>query len=195
MLLSIAHRGMLPFESRTARHRSGSPSPPHPPTRKENHITKKTKTTKTTTESTPEQKPPELMPRQKYEQQLQQILDAWPEKALKLLEADVLALEAPEGARKIKPQTSERTLRTLRTAAAGAVKDWVVLPSRPPAAVMSRQKPNKESIERAEQRRRIEKSYVYTVDMRRIINEDRQRAGLPPLPPPEDEALTSDKQE
>ena len=35
-------------------------------------------------------------------------------------------------------------------------------------------------MERTEQIRRIEKSHTHKVDMRRIINEDRERAGLAP---------------
>ena len=130
-------------------------------------------------------------PGQKYEKQLQQVLDDWAEKALEILAEDIRTLDRPESVREIRPQTSERTLRTLRTAAAGAVKDWVQLPSRPKPAEFSLPPPSKESIERAEQRRRIEDGYTYTVDMRRFVNEDRARAGLQPLP--EDEALTSDE--
>ena len=110
-----------------------------------------------------------------------------------MLAEDALAIERPAGVREIEPQTSDALLRTLCTFGAGAVKGWVKLPPAPKPAEMPRQKPNKESIERAEQRRRIEDGYVYEVDMRQIMNEDRQRAGLPPLPPPEDEPPTSDK--
>ena len=108
-----------------------------------------------------------------------------------MLAEDTPALERPNGVREIRPRTSATAVRTLCTFGAGAVKGWVVLPSRPSPAEMPRQKPNKESIERAEQRRRVEDGYVYEVDMRQIMNEDRQRAGLPPLPPPEDEPPTA----
>ena len=133
----------------------------------------------------------EQTPGQKAEAQLRQVLDDWAEKALETLAEDLRTLERPRGVSKIEPRTSDAALRTLCTFGADAVKTWVKLPSRPSPAEMPRQKPNKESIERAEQRRRVEDGYVYEVDMRQIMNEDRQRAGLPPLPPPEDEPPTA----
>ena len=136
----------------------------------------------------------EQTPGQKYEAQLRRVVDEWAEKVSNMLAEDIRALETPPGVREIEPQTSDAALlRRLESIGRDAVKGWVVLPSRPSPAEMPRQKPNKESVERAEQRRRIEDGYTYTVDIRRFINEDRQRAGLTPLPPSEDEALTSDK--
>ena len=152
--------------------------------------------TKKTTTNTPQDTiaETEQTPGQKYEQLLRQKVDAWPQKALEMLAEDIRALETPEGVREIEPQTSDAALlRRLESIGRDAVKGWVVLPSRPSPAEMPRQKPNKESVERAEQRRRIEDGYTYTVDIRRFVNEDRARAGLPPLPPSEDEASTSDK--
>ena len=137
----------------------------------------------------------EQTPGQKYKRQLQQAIDDWPEKALELLAEDMLALKAPEGARKIKPRTLDALRRTLSTFGADAVKNWVQLPPRPKPAEFSLPPPSESALERAAQVRRIEDGYTYTVDIRRFVNEDRQRAGLPPLPPSEDEALTSDKQE
>ena len=148
---------------------------------------------KTTTKTKPQDPAAETeqTPGQKHEAQLRQVLDDWAEKALEMLAEDIRTLERPPGARKIEPRTSDAALRTLCTFGADAVKTWVVLPPRPSPAEMPRQKPSKESIERAEQRHRIEQSYVYTVDMRRVVNEDRARAGLPPLPPSEDEPPTA----
>ena len=97
--------------------------------------TKKSK--KRTTKPKPQGTETEQTPGQKYEEQLRQILDAWPEKALQLLAADVLALEATEGARKIKPGTSDAALlRRLGPIGGDAVKGWIVLPARPPAPQM-----------------------------------------------------------
>ena len=134
----------------------------------------------------------ELSVAQVYEQLLRRVVNEWAKKVLGMLAEDTLALERPDGVREIEPQTSDAALlRTLCTFGAGAVKGWVQLPSRPPPAEMPRQKPNRESVERAEQRHRIEQAYVYKVDMRRVVNEDRARAGLPPLPPSEDEPPTA----
>ena len=79
----------------------------------------------------------ELTPRQKYEKQLQQILDDWSKKVLEMLAEDVLALEATDGAREIRPQTSDAALlRRLEPIGGDAVKGWIVLPARPPAPQM-----------------------------------------------------------
>ena len=140
------------------------------------------------------QDPAAATPGQKYEAQLRQVLDEWAEKALEMLAEDAIALERP--VREIEPRTSDAALlRTLRTFGVNAVKGWVVLPPRPKPAELRLAPPSESALERAAQVRRIEDGYVYTVDVRRFVDEDRARAGLPPLPPSEDEALTSDKQE
>ena len=126
-----------------------------------------------------------------HEAQLRRVLDKWATTALETLAEDLDALETPEGVRKIEPRLSDALQRTLRTIGTDAVRSWVVRPPGPKPAEWPRQEPSKESLARAEQRKRIEDSYVYTFDQRRFVNEDRARAGLPPLP--EDEASTSDE--
>ena len=79
----------------------------------------------------------EQIPGQKYETEIRQVLDGWAEKALEMLAEDALALERPEGARKIKPQTSDAALlRRLGPIGGDAVNGWIVLPDRPPAPQM-----------------------------------------------------------
>lgn len=144
-------------------------------------MTKKKSTTKTKLQDTIAET--EQTPQQKYETEIQQVLEEWPEKALKLLAADSLALEAPDGAREIKPRTLDAALlHRLEPIGRDAVRSWVILPPAPKPAVFSLPPPSKEAVERAEQLRRIEESHTHEVDMRRIMNEDRERAGLPPLP-------------
>ena len=150
---------------------------------------------KPTTKTEPRDTETEQTPGQKYEQQLRQVLDEWAEKALQLLAEDIRTLDRPGSVLKIEPRTSDALRRTLSTFGADAVKGWVKLPPRPKPAEFRLAPPSESALERAAQVRRIEDGYTYTVDMRRFVNEDRARAGLPPLPPPEDEALTSDKQE
>ena len=133
----------------------------------------------------------ELSVAQVCERQLRQVLDEWAEKALEMLAEDIRTLERPGGVLKIEPRTSDALRRTLSIFGADAVKGWVVLPPRPKPAEYIHPEPSKESLARAEQRKRIEDGYVYTFDQRRFVNEDRARAGLPPLP--EDEASTSDE--
>ena len=135
----------------------------------------------------------ELSVAQVCERQLQQLLADWAEKVSNMLAEDIRTLERPGGVLKIEPRTSDALRRTLSIFGADAVKGWVVLPSRPKPAEFRLPPPSESALERAAQVRRIEDGYTYTVDMTRIVNEDRARAGLPPLP--EDEALTSDKQE
>ena len=135
----------------------------------------------------------ELSVAQVCERQLRQVLDEWAEKAIEMLAEDIRTLERPRGVLKIEPRTSDALRRTLSIFGADAVKGWVVLPLRPKPAEFRLPPPSESALERAAQVRRIEDGYVYTVDMRRFVNEDRARAGLPPLP--EDEAPTSDKQE
>ena len=135
----------------------------------------------------------ELSVAQVCERQLRQVLDNWAEKALEMLAEDIRTLERPGGVLKIEPRTSDALRRTLSIFGADAVRSWAVLPPRPKPAEFSLPPPSESALERAAQVRRIEDGYVYQVDMRRVVNEDRARAGLPPLP--EDEAPTSDKQE
>ena len=146
---------------------------------------------KATTTAKPQDTETEQTPQQKYETEIQQVVDDWPEKALQLLAEDALALERPEDVREIRPSSSDALLRRLESIGGDAVRGWVRLPPRPKPAEFSLPAPSPESVARAEQRHRIEQSYVYTVDVRRFINEDRARGGLPPLP--EDEASTSDE--
>ncbi len=144
-------------------------------------------TTKQSKKRTTKPQPTEQPPGQKYETQLRQVLDKWAEKALEMLAEGLRTLDRPEGVHEIIPRTSDALQRTLCTFGADAVKTWVVLPPMPKPAEMPRRKPSKEDIARAEQRHRIEQSYVYTVDVRRFVNEDRARGGLPPLPEDEEE--------
>ena len=135
---------------------------------------------KPSTKTKPQDTETEQTPGQKYETEIQQMVDDWAKKALEMLVEDALALERPEGLREIEPGTSDALLRRLEPIGAGAVKGWVVLPSRPKPAEFSFPPPSKESVERAAQRRRIEDGYVYTVDMRRFVNEDRARQWIGP---------------
>ena len=125
-----------------------------------------------------------------YEALLQGVLDKWATQALETLAEDLAALDRQD-VRKIVPTLSDALQLTLRTVGAKAVKGWVVRPPGPKPAEYIHPEPSKESLARAEQRKRIEDSYVYTFDTRRFVNEDRARAGLRPLP--EDEASTSDE--
>jgi len=134
----------------------------------------------------------EQTPGQKYEAQLRQVLDEWAEKALEMLAEDIRALDR-QGVLEIRPRTSAALLRRLESIGGDAVRSWVKLPPRPKPAEYPPRVPSKEDTARAEQRHRIEQSYVYKLDVRRFVNEDRARGGLPPLPPSEDEASTSDK--
>ena len=164
--------------------------------RKPTTKTKRKTTTKTKRQGpTAETETPELSAAQVYAQQLQAILDTLPEKTLELLAADVLALTAPPGVRKIQPRPLPAVQRQLGLAGRAALNGWTVMPPAPPPAEFKLPEPSETAKARAAQIRRIEDGYVYTVDVRRFVNEDRARAGLPPLPPSEDEALTSDKQE
>ena len=116
-------------------------------------------------------------------EQTQLVVDAFPGKALEILAADLLAVETTEGARKVNPRTDDPALlRRLHIIGKDAVHSWTVLPKAPKPAEFSLPPPSREAVERAEQNRRIEKSHTHKVDMRRILNEDRGRAGLPPLP-------------
>jgi hypothetical protein len=97
-------------------------------TKKKSTTTNKPEDTITETEQTPGQK---------YETEIQQVVPDWPEKALQLPAEDILALEAPEGARKIKPRTADPALlRRLESIGGDAVNGWIVLPARPPAPQM-----------------------------------------------------------
>jgi len=72
-----------------------------------------------------------------YERQLRQKVDDWAKKALQLLVEDIRALETPEGAREIRPRTSDLALlRRLESIGGDAVNGWIVLPARPPAPRM-----------------------------------------------------------
>ena len=135
----------------------------------------------------------ELSVAQVYERQLRQVLDDWAEKALEMLAEDIRTLDRPGGVLKIEPRTSDALRRTLSIFGADAVQGWVVLPPRPKPAEFRLPPPSETALERAAQVRRIEDSYTYTFDARRFVNEDRARAGLPPLPPPDDEDEASDE--
>ena len=148
-------------------------------------------TTKKSKKRTTKPQGTEQPPRQKYEKaekELRQVLDEWAEKALETLAEDMRALDR-RGVRKIEPRPSAALRGALGTFAADAVRGWVVRPPMPKPAEYPPRVPSKEDTARAEQRHRIEQSYVYKLDVRRFVNEDRARGGLPPLP--EDEA--SDK--
>ena len=98
-------------------------------------MTKRKPTTKTKAEDTITET--EQTPGQKYAQLLQQVVEEWPEEALELLAAKLDALDAPEGARKIKPRTSDPALvRRLVPVGKDATNSWVELPPRPPAPQM-----------------------------------------------------------
>ena len=92
---------------------------------------------KATTKPKPQDTTAAATPGQKYEAQLQQVVEEWPEEALELLAAKLDALDAPEGARKIKPRTSDPALvRRLVPVGKDATNSWVELPPRPPAPQM-----------------------------------------------------------
>ncbi|MCH8983824.1 MAG: hypothetical protein IH943_06925 [Acidobacteria bacterium] len=134
----------------------------------------------------------ELTAAQVYQQQLQAILDTLPEKTLELLAADVLALTAPPGARKIEPKPLPAVQRQLGLAGRAALDGWTVMPPMPGAAEFERPEPSESAKARAAQVKRLEDGSVYELDMRVIQNEDRIRAGLTPFPEPDEAEAESE---